>query len=173
MSVTINGNGTITGYTPTSISGTLSGSNMPSGTILQTQKVTTTSSQQISANSTWTDTALTLNITPNFSNSLIFLTLHCRWGNTSSASNGLRLYKDSTTVVDGNNDFLHNAGYNLGGNRQVEDGSYAFFDTAGGTSQINYKVQCRVTNGHFTFNGRGGETNSPMTAYLIAQEIKV
>jgi hypothetical protein len=52
MSVTINGNGTITGYTPTTISGTLSGSNMPDGTILQTQKVTTSSSQQISANAT-------------------------------------------------------------------------------------------------------------------------
>jgi len=172
MAITINGNGTITGYTPTTISGTLSKSNLPAGTILQTVRVNTSSSQQISNNSTWTDTALTLNITPEFSNSLIFLTLYCRWGNDTSASNGLRLIKDSTTVVDGNSNFLHNVAYNVNTNRPVEDGAYAFFDTAGGTSAINYKIQCRVTNGHFTFNGRGGETNDPKTCYLIAQEIK-
>ena len=36
MAVTINGNGTITGYTPTAVSGTLTASNMPSGSIIQT-----------------------------------------------------------------------------------------------------------------------------------------
>jgi len=35
MSITLNGNGTITGYTPTAISGTLTTANMPSGSILQ------------------------------------------------------------------------------------------------------------------------------------------
>ena len=35
MAITLNGNGTITGYTPTAISGTLTAANMPSGSILQ------------------------------------------------------------------------------------------------------------------------------------------
>ena len=35
MAITINGNGTITGYTPTAVSGTLTTANMPSGSILQ------------------------------------------------------------------------------------------------------------------------------------------
>ena len=186
MPVTINGNGSITGLsvgglgsgvvnTATLADGAASGSKltMPAGSLLQTVRVNTTPSQQIASNSTWTDTALTLNITPQFSNSLIFLTCYCRWGNDTSSSNGLRLYKDNSSVIDGNNDYLHNVAYNIQGNRPCEDGVYAFFDTAGGTSAINYKIQIRVTNGHFTFNGRGGETNSGKTSYLIAQELKV
>ena len=186
MPVTINGNGSITGLSvgglgsgvvnnATLANGAASGTKltMPAGSLLQTVRINTTPSQQIASNSTWTDTALTLNITPQFSNSLIFLTCYCRWGNDTSSSNGLRLYKDNSSVIDGNNDYLHNVAYNIQGNRPCEDAVYAFFDTAGGTSEINYKIQIRVTNGHFTFNGRGGETNSGKTSYLIAQELKV
>ena len=36
MSITINGNGTITGYTPTTISGQLAATKMPTGSVIQT-----------------------------------------------------------------------------------------------------------------------------------------
>ena len=39
MPVVINGNGTITGSTPTTISGSLSADKMPSGSIIQVQHV--------------------------------------------------------------------------------------------------------------------------------------
>ena len=35
MSITINGNGTISGYTPTTISGQLAATKMPAGSIIQ------------------------------------------------------------------------------------------------------------------------------------------
>ena len=81
MSVTINGNGTISGYTPTTISGTLSGSNMPSGTIIQTvigasdtntgSAVTITS--QNSSSPDFLNSGSKVTITPQFSNSKILL----------------------------------------------------------------------------------------------------
>tara|TARA_R100000329_G_scaffold9912_1_gene11234 strand:+ start:127 stop:693 length:567 start_codon:yes stop_codon:yes gene_type:complete len=83
MSITINGNGTITGYTPTTISGTLSGSNMPSGSIIQTvigasepntnQGSVTISSQTATA-PTFFNSVCNVSLTPQFSDSKIFIT---------------------------------------------------------------------------------------------------
>ena len=149
MPVTINGNGSITGLsvgglgsgvvnTTTLADGAASGSKltMPAGSLLQTVRVNTTSSQQIASNSTWTDTALTLNITPQFSNSLIFLTCYCRWGNDTSSSNGLRLYKNNSSVIDGNNDYLHNVAYNVQGNRFISDSIWVERET--GVGLVNF-----------------------------------
>tara|TARA_R100001224_G_C3999069_1_gene141911 strand:+ start:537 stop:1103 length:567 start_codon:yes stop_codon:yes gene_type:complete len=82
MSITINGNGTITGYTPTTISGTLSGSNMPSGSIIQTvigasddQNASSVEITSQSATSpTFFNSACNVTLTPQFSNSKILIT---------------------------------------------------------------------------------------------------
>jgi len=82
MAVTINGNGTITGYTPTAISGTLTASNMPSGSIIQTvigaSETSTGSSVEITSTSatspTFLNSACNVALTPQFSNSKILIT---------------------------------------------------------------------------------------------------
>ena len=83
MSVTINGNGTISGYTPATISGTLSGSNMPSGSIIQTVIGTPESNSnqgsvditsQSATAPTFFNSACNITLTPTFSNSKIFIT---------------------------------------------------------------------------------------------------
>ena len=81
------------------------------------------------------------------------------------------LPRDGATVIMGNNDYMHNYAYNIGGNRPCEDFTEAFFNSPNTTNAVIYKVQCRITNGHFTFNGRGGETNAGKDSYLIATEI--
>ena len=48
-----------------------------------------------------------------------------------------------------------------------------FYDTPGTASQVTYKLQIRSTGGTFSFNGRGGELNSPMDSYMIVEEIAV
>ena len=144
---------------------------MPTGSVLQVVQASKTGSTQIANNSTWTDVGLQVTITPKTSNSLIYLLLTARAGNDTSASNGLRVLKDGATVIMGGNDYLHNYAYNIGGNRPCGDFSEAFFNSPSTTSAVVYKVQCRVTNGHFTFNGRGGETNAAKDCYLIATEI--
>ena len=86
MSVTINGNGTITGYTPPvadgSIttaklaSGAITGSVMPAGTIIQTVTSTigasSTAGKAITSSTssapTWLDTDCKVSITPTFNN---------------------------------------------------------------------------------------------------------
>ena len=81
MAVTINGNGTITGYTPTAVSGTLTASNMPSGSIIQTaigaNGEVNTSSVSIDStdvnNPTFLNSNCKVTITPQFSNSKILL----------------------------------------------------------------------------------------------------
>ena len=54
MSVTINGNGTITGYTPTTISGQLAATKMPAGSVIQTINNVATDVISLTAQQTWT-----------------------------------------------------------------------------------------------------------------------
>ena len=166
MAITFHPNGKIDGLNNNNFR-----ASMPSGSVLQVVKATKTNSTQISANSTWTDVGLEVSITPKLSNSLIYLLLTARCGNDTSSSNGIRVLKDGATVIMGNNDYMHNFAYNIGGNRPVEDFTEAFFNSPNTTSAVTYKVQCRITNGHFTFYGRGGETNAQKDCYLIATEI--
>ena len=146
------------------------GTSINSGNVIQVQKVKVSSTSQITANSTFNDTGLTLNFTPKFSTSTTRITVNMRWGSDTSNTMGMKLLRDSTSVYE-NNDALHNIAYNINTNRPVEDGMYTFFDTPGTTSQVTYKLQIRSTSGNFSFNGRGGEFNSPMDSYMIVEEI--
>ena len=146
------------------------GTSINSGNVIQVQKVKVTSTSQITSNSTFNDTGLTLNFTPKFSTSTTRITVNMRWGNDSSATHGMRILRDSTAVYE-DSDVLHNVAYNINTNRPTEDGMYTFFDTPGTTSQVTYKFQIYCTNGTFSFNGRGGELNSPMDSYMIVEEI--
>ena len=113
---------------------------------------------------------LSVSITPKFSTSTTRITVNIRWGSDTSATHGMKLLRDSTSVYS-NTDVLHNIAYNINTNRPTEDGMYSFFDTPGTTSQVTYKFQIRSTGGTFSFNGRGGELNSPMDSYMIVEEI--
>ena len=146
------------------------GTSINSGNVIQVQKVKVSSTSQITANSTYNDTGLTLNFTPKFSTSTTRITVNMRWGNDTSATQGMKLLRDSTAVYE-DDDALHNVAYNINTNRPTEDGMYTFFDTPGTTSQVTYKLQISSTNGTFSFNGRGGELNSPMDSYMIVEEI--
>ena len=105
MSVTINGNGTITGYTPTTISGTLSGSNMPSGSIIQTvigasdnqnaSSVDITS--QNAAAPTFFNSGSNVTLTPQFSNSKIFITFTASIRLDPDAEGYVGIYYSSTS----------------------------------------------------------------------------
>jgi len=131
-----------------------------------------TATQAISSTG-WTDiTGLSLNITPKVSNSLILITANVRFGNDTSASNGMRLIRDSSTVIgNSTTEALGNVAYNNGGNRPYLDTTVSHFDTPSTTSQVNYKIQAYRSAGTFSFNGRGGEANGEKHCQLIAMEI--
>ena len=116
MSITINGNGTITGYEPVAngsitaaklASGAITGSNMPSGSIIQTvigaSETSTGSSVAITSTSatspTFFNSACNVALTPILSNSKILITFTA----------GIRLDPDATGYVgiyySGNSNF--------------------------------------------------------------------
>ena len=76
MSVTINGNGTITGYTPTTISGTLPTSKLPAGSIIKVTHGTHNASGLSTTSSTF----------QNYTNSNITVTKERGPGNVSGGS---------------------------------------------------------------------------------------
>ncbi len=76
MSISINGNGTITGYTPTAISGTLTTANMPAGSILQVVNTNKTDLWAVDVNANQTPvgvSALDTTITTLSANSKILV----------------------------------------------------------------------------------------------------
>ena len=145
---------------------------VPTGTLFNLVFAEKTDAQQITANSTYQDvTGLSLNITPTSASNKILIIVQFRWGNNSSVNNKLRIMRDSTEVqyID-----LANVYYNLGDARRAYmDSSNSHLDSPSTTSQITYKVQAYTSGGHFTFNGRGGETNDEKRCQLMAMEVKV
>jgi len=149
---------------------TLTSSKMPAGSVLQVIMAEKTNAQQITANSTYQDvTGLTLNITPISTSNKVFITVQFRWGNNSSVNNRIRIMRNSTEVqfID-----LGNIYYNFSSpNRPYMDSANSHLDSPSTTSQITYKIQAYTSGGHFTFNGRGGETNDEKRCQLVAMEI--
>jgi len=145
---------------------------VPAGTLFNLVVAEKTSAQQITANGTYQDvTDLTLNITPTSASNKILITAHFRWGNNSSVVNYMRIMRDSTQVQVQE---LGNIYYNFSDPRRpYMDTSTSHLDSPSTTSQITYKIQAKVGSGHFTFNGRGGETNDERICQLLAMEVKV
>ena len=162
MSVTINGNGTISGYTPTTISGTLAASNMPAGSILQVQKTTITALESISLSSSGTgshDSSLAVTITPSSASNIIYVSAFAFGeGNATDQSRfTTRLKKvisgGSTSyypaAVGNRNPQFSKAGTSNSNASNTPDsfGIPNFPDTAGTTSAITYTLQFMYDGG--------------------------
>ena len=144
---------------------------VPTGTLSNLVFAEKTDATQITANSTYQDVGLSLNITPTSASNKILIIVQFRWGNNSSVNNRVRIMRDSTQVqfID-----LGNVYYNFSDPRRpYMDTANSHLDSPSTTSQITYKIQAYTNNGHFTFNGRGGETNDEKRCQLMAMEVKV
>ena len=111
MSITINGNGTITGYTPATVAdGGITAAKLASGVggkILQAQNTTVTAISTVSANSSWEDTSITCSITPSSTNSKILINLTVSGeGNSSNQRNFTHRMKK---VVGGTTSYIQGA----------------------------------------------------------------
>jgi len=162
-----------------------------SGSIIQTQytQFTGVNTYSVTADTPVTLTDLTVNITPNFTNSIIFLQAHifCEFGaDASNAWNHMFYFlRDSTKLAQA-----------AAGNRNVgistatrtysanDSGStpevarFDYFDSPSSTSQITYKValHCAHSNETFTLNsvtssGSDGDEYERGISCIIAQEI--
>ena len=186
MSVTINGNGTITGYTPTTISGTLAASKLPAGSIIQTVVGTngyaTTSGPQISStsvsNPTFLDSNCKVTLTPLFSNSKICLiwSAQLRIGQGCKAFAGIYYSPNSDmsspTVIEKSRGSQNN----LNETYRENDDSYtswsswsrvAWDETVSNTNTRYYNVGGYASQGSAYYGDNG------LALQIMAQEIKV
>ena len=156
MPVTINGNGSITGLsvgglgsgvvnTATLADGAATGAKLSSGALLQV--VVAETSTTVTWSSGWTDTGLTANITPQFANSKIIMTVyaHVRLEGEYDHGCGFRFMRDSTAIMTTNASNSWNYFYD-GTDGPIHDtrGSQvlSFMDTThNSTSSLTYKLQ--------------------------------
>lgn len=113
MSVTINGNGTITGYTPTTISGQLAATKMPAGSVIQVINNVATEVINLTAAQTWTavpgtdqngnGSTFCVNITPTESSSKFLITYNLYYAGSNNDVSGFAWYRDSTKLTVGTN----------------------------------------------------------------------
>ena len=153
MSVTINGNGTITGYTPATISGTLAASNMPAGSILQVKHKVMDTDLDLGSPNDWTNiTNLVETITPSNTNNKIIIQAWVHVTDLGSQSGddlmvALALKKNGTLLsynADSNRaygDFTqYISGQNRDANLTSQIGSFCREDVGGSTSALSYQV---------------------------------
>jgi len=141
---------------------------LPSGSVIQVQKGTLTT--QVGSSSitgaTWTDTGLSVTITPTSSSSDIVLSMTTSGLVNNAGYVGIRLVRDSTTLT---NYWV----YNNTASWMPCFPSVHYVDSPSTTSAITYKIQIYVgntgTNFRFNYPAAGGTTTETvMTAMEIA-----
>jgi hypothetical protein len=152
----------------------------PAGSVIQHLSVSDNTDTR-NTTATFTDTNLSLNITPKFSNSKISITGHLGLGADTTTNQGLgvRLLLDGTQLTNwsgiSSNSHKYIIFYHDSGHTRDFYGQMPFhiFNTGAltaGTS-YNFKIQFRSwisSNGHASVNS-SGYTNSVMTIEEIAQ----
>ena len=195
MAITINGNGTITGYTPTTISGTLDASKLPSGSIIQTKFAKDTSSGNVTNNglgntaSNWHDLPnLSINITPTSNSNKILVLAHACAGEQSTLY-GLwfRVIRDTTPlggdIATSGQTNRSSVGFGMTSNStytddQMGSASFSYMDEPASASQLTYKVQgiARYSPHTWSYNASYDTQNSGAMAQgvstLTIMEIK-
>ena len=167
--------------------GALATSGMPSGSIIQTQKtvITTPFSIALGQSTETTVTGMTVNITPNFSNSIILLTGQVMGEHTHPHNMLFTFFRDSTKL-----------GQPSAGNRTVgiapfpttyhsdaattpEFVYFSHHDTPNSTSQITYKLTGETNQAssttlfvNRTINDLDVVTYERGMSFIMAQEIK-
>jgi len=158
---TVSGSGTIA--LTNQLSGMTSAS-MPAGSVVQVL-IDEDSSTMLVASATYTDTDLSISITPSSTSSKI-LALWNVQGNLSGQNSGwgTRLVRDSTNVFTSNQQYSQ---YASGYVSQRQSADYKHIDSPNTTSTITYKVQVSTyQNSAVYFNDDNSQSQ------LVLMEIK-
>ena len=193
MSITINGNGTVSGLTAAP---NLTSSGLTTGKVLQVKQTVKTNVFSTNANTMQDVTGLNVSITPSSASNKVLVTVSLSVGGEHGALVAVNLLRGSTVVAAGDaNVSNHNlvtfgaatngsvSGYTGSGKYQSETHSYTFLDSPNTTSATTYKVQVRNVranqNEYVVINSayQGGQANDNSTYVLnttstiTAQEI--
>lgn len=126
--------------------------------------------------------ALTLNITPKFSNSKIFLTAKVDISGASNQRWGLRFTRDGSVPTssvgdaDGSRTRCHSSGHGGAGNQIDDNCGMQFLDSPATTNQVTYKVQVTMEGNNQVVINRSITHSDSATVYtslstLTAMEV--
>jgi hypothetical protein len=163
MSITLSGDGSITGLTATGIDAV---QNLPTGSVLQV--VNAIQSSAVSTTSaTFVDTGLSASITPKFSTSkiLVIVTQVIYSGGTSGVVSATQLLRGSTPIV------VEGYCFYVGDN--FYRSAFNYLDSPSTTSATTYKTQFRKLTGGgsnitYCYGDGAGQTNCCITLMEIA-----
>ena len=136
------------------------------GGVIQVVSASTTSDFSTNSTSYVDITGCTVNITPKFSTSKIYVTMQGgRFGMYSNASyySNVQLVRDSTVLTYG---LPSDRGSNSNGNA-CGQGALSFLDSPATTSQITYKAQVKSSSS----SGTVYPTNSGTGLTIVAMEV--
>lgn len=130
------------------------------GSVLQVVQTATTSIFTGTTSSSFTNTGLTVSITPKFANSKILVTIYANI-NAGGATSYFTIYRNSTNLGN-NNGFVENTI-----SAAWLPMSMCYLDSPATTSATSYTAYLRTTTGTAYFGGDGSQTIT-ITAMEIA-----
>ena len=148
------------------------------GHVLQVQSMTVTTSATSAAGTTFTDTGLTVDITPTSTSSKIYITAHVSMGATNGYRYALRLVRASSNISvatsAGSRTVATVAHEGTGGNKIDQTFPIFFLDSPATTSATTYKIQAACEQGGGTwYLNRGGTATDNSTVYAATSSISV
>ena len=181
MSVTINGNGTISGYTPTTISGQLATTNMPAGSVIQVQSGIETSQVQYVADQFTAGPEVTITASNASNKILIMGTISI--GEGTGGDVHVFLYKDGSALSGAigqavGNNTRSTSGLSCGRSAWDTQTTPVFYmETAGDTSSHTYKITAMATNTSIALNrqqngNQNMDNDNSHISHITAMEVK-
>ncbi len=142
-----------------------------------------TSTEAASTANTYSDTGLSVTITPKSNTSKILIMVSQAYETSRSSSDqalgGIRLLRGSTVIEQGPNDGSNNQPHLLGGRAASASLTYSerynltMIDSPSTTSATTYKTQhaCRSTGNSYTIKCQPAGAAEDPTSYITAMEI--
>ena len=139
----------------------LGGVAVPARSTITNQTTSTTSTS-------FTDTGLSVSITPTSTTSLVEISFSVWIGSSTTLTWFLNLVRGSTNIAQGASATCANV---IIGSSAMNPASLVFIDAPSTTSATTYKLQWRTTTGTIYPNRRGDATDAGPISYLQAREI--
>ena len=156
------------------------GTGAPTGAVLQVQSFTYTDDDRSGVGTTFTDTGLTVSITPNATTSKIMVMAQVSMGASTSYRFAIRLVRDSTNIFIAEPSGLTSctlataSHQGSGGNMIDCTFPVMFLDSPSTTSTTTYKIQATTEgSGGTWYLNRGAYGSDNASVYVVASSITV
>lgn len=147
---------------------------LPSGSVVQTRYAQYTSTTVVSGG-TWTDTGITVDITPSATSNKILVRACIAWSATDSTPMLFRLARNGTVIGSGSSSAILALGQDSFVRSSIFVATFEYQDSPSSTSALTYKVQGYTPSGGWTINenqySSGGLEGYYSTSSITVQEI--